>query len=57
VFEDKDEEGKINNSFDTKAFNIKWSFFISIKLKPFMAHKCSIRFDFELKWVYEFSIS
>jgi hypothetical protein len=31
--------------------------FISIKLKPFMAHKSSIRFDLKLKWVYEFSIS
>jgi hypothetical protein len=26
-------------------------------LKPFIADKCSTRFDLKLKWVYEFSIS
>jgi hypothetical protein len=26
VFEDKDEEGKISNSFDTKAFNLNGVF-------------------------------
>jgi hypothetical protein len=30
VCEEKDEKGRINNSFDTKAFNLN-EFFISIK--------------------------
>jgi hypothetical protein len=29
VFEDKDEEGKINNNFDTKAFNLNGVFYFN----------------------------
>jgi hypothetical protein len=29
VFEKKDEEGKINNSFDTKAFNLNGNFYFN----------------------------
>jgi hypothetical protein len=31
VCEEKDEEGRINNSFDTKAFNLNEFYFFSIK--------------------------